>query len=99
MKNNNQELDCQRLDYVKFYNNAIQSKLKIIQVGEFNINRRTVSYIKWIKKRYPAFILQEVPAEKYRVLADISNTLILVINIETERKECFNKIKIIKNMA
>ena len=29
-----------------------------------------------------------------------SNTPIFVINIETERKECFNKInKIIKNMA
>ena len=64
MKNNNQELVCQRLDYVKFYSNAIQSGLKIIQVDEFNINRGTVSNMAWIKKEHPAFMLQEAPAEK-----------------------------------
>ena len=74
MKNNNQELVCQKLDYVKFYNNAIQSGFKIIQVDEFNINRGTVSNMAWIKKGYPAFMLQEAPAEKYSVLAAISNT-------------------------
>ena len=74
MKNNNQELVCQRLDYVKFYNNAIQSGFKIIQVDEFNINRGTVSNMAWIKKGYLAFMLQEASTEKYNVLAAISNT-------------------------
>ena len=41
-ENNNKELVCYGLNYAKFYNNAIQSGFKIIQVDEFKINRGTV---------------------------------------------------------
>ena len=111
MKNNNQELVCQRLDYVKFYNNAIQSGFKIIQVDEFNINRGTVSNMAWIKKGYPAFMLQVAPAEKYSVLTAISNTvfdavqspLCLVPPCEIGRilvfEKIFDKIFFVKNYA
>ena len=76
MKNNQEELTCQRLDYIKFYRNAVKSGYKIIQIDEFNVNRGTISNMAWIKKGYPSYMLQEAPVEKYSVLAAISNTSI-----------------------
>ena len=76
MKNNNVELVSQRLDYINFYLSAVKSGYKIIQVDEFNVSRGTVSNMAWIKKGYPAFMLQEAPTERYSVLAAISNTSI-----------------------
>ena len=76
MKNNQAELTCQRLDYIKFYRNAVKFGYKIIQIDEFNVNRGTISNMVWIKKGYSAYMLQEAPVEKYSVLAAISNTSI-----------------------
>ena len=76
MKNNQAELTCQRLDYIKFLSNAANSRYKIIQIDEFNINRGTILNMAWIQKGCPVYILQESQVEKYCVLATISNTSI-----------------------
>ena len=76
MKNNQAELTCQRLDYIKFYRNAVKSRYKTIQIYGFNANRGTISNMAWIKKDYPAYMLQEASVEKYSVLTAISNTSI-----------------------
>ena len=76
MKNNQAELTCRRLDYIKFYSNAAKSRYKTIQIEYFNFSRGTIFNMAWIKKGCPVYMLRESQVEKYCVLATISNTSI-----------------------
>ena len=76
-----QDIKAKRSDYTKFIKLFHQSKVKVIQIDEFTVERGTMPKMTWTERGKYGFTIHIQPNGRFSVIAAISSTNLELVTI------------------